>query len=421
MKIKSIIKELKDLEELTIRCMKCGTCQAECPVYQISFREPSVARGKIALIESVFEGRLEKAELIYRHLDYCAHCGRCRATCPSGVKTDEIFFRAKHTLRKIKEMGFLQKAILTMVMKRQKLMSKLSPFMHAGMVMSNVLRRNRMVKGFIKLFTGNLLDRNVTTAPARSFSSRYAGWNRALNEKMQVIFYPGCAINFINTDWGEAIVETLRHLGVTVYVPPLGNCCGMPAATMGSLDFFDEGFHAIIDEFENLSIRYVITACPTCQYALHELGPSLTGRQSELIFVDILTFLDGILDANLGIVLDSRTALHVPCHYQSDLKEGLANIINGQIQSDFIPLENQGCCGFGGTFNLKNYGSSLSIALKEINEVKEKNIQALYAPCPGCAIQLADAAVQAGASVTVVHPIVLIHEELKKHVSKNQP
>jgi len=71
--------------------MKCGTCQAYCPLYQKDFEEPAVARGKIALIEAIYEGRFTEAGRILRHLDYCLLCGRCKANCPSGVITDEIF------------------------------------------------------------------------------------------------------------------------------------------------------------------------------------------------------------------------------------------------------------------------------------------------------------------------------------------
>ncbi|MBC7197334.1 MAG: (Fe-S)-binding protein, partial [Deferribacterales bacterium] len=48
-----LIKELKELEELVLQCMKCGTCQAHCPLYQKDLLESTVARGKISLIESV--------------------------------------------------------------------------------------------------------------------------------------------------------------------------------------------------------------------------------------------------------------------------------------------------------------------------------------------------------------------------------
>ncbi len=40
----------------------------------------------------------------------------------------------------------------------------------------------------------------------------------------------------IFTDWGEKIIKLLNKLGVTVIVPDINYCCGIPAATMGNID-----------------------------------------------------------------------------------------------------------------------------------------------------------------------------------------
>ncbi len=99
-----ITKELQELEEMMLQCMKCGTCQSDCPLYRTDGRESSVARGKISLIQSVYEGRIEDAGEIFEHIDKCLLCGRCKHVCPSGVKkTDEIFLKGKEVLRKIKK------------------------------------------------------------------------------------------------------------------------------------------------------------------------------------------------------------------------------------------------------------------------------------------------------------------------------
>ncbi len=33
----TLIDELKELEQLVIKCMKCGMCQAVCPLYKCNF------------------------------------------------------------------------------------------------------------------------------------------------------------------------------------------------------------------------------------------------------------------------------------------------------------------------------------------------------------------------------------------------
>lgn len=77
---------------------------------------------------------------------------------------------------------------------------------------------------------------------SKPFSETHGGLHPAKggDERDTVLFYPGCAINFIYTDWGgEAVVKVLNHFGVSVHVPPHTNiCCGVPAATMGELELY---------------------------------------------------------------------------------------------------------------------------------------------------------------------------------------
>lgn len=128
-----IIKELQELEEMMLQCMKCGTCQSDCPLYRTDQRESSVARGKISLLQSVYEGRIEDAGEILEHIDKCLLCGRCKHVCPSGVKTDEIFLKGREVLRKIKKLPKWQKSVLNIAMEKPELMAKLSPLMHIGL------------------------------------------------------------------------------------------------------------------------------------------------------------------------------------------------------------------------------------------------------------------------------------------------
>ncbi len=55
-------KNLKDLEEQIRQCVKCGACQAHCPVFGEQKRESVVARGKVALAHALLEQEVELDE-----------------------------------------------------------------------------------------------------------------------------------------------------------------------------------------------------------------------------------------------------------------------------------------------------------------------------------------------------------------------
>ncbi len=41
------------------QCNKCGFCQVACPIFRSTGHESGVARGRLALLRAIIEGRLE--------------------------------------------------------------------------------------------------------------------------------------------------------------------------------------------------------------------------------------------------------------------------------------------------------------------------------------------------------------------------
>ncbi len=406
----NIINELKELEELIMRCMKCGTCQSTCPLYLKDLKEQSVARSKIALIESVYEGRLEDACKILKYIDYCILCGRCKAICPSGVKVDEIFLRARYVLRKIQKMKRWQKAVLRIAMEKPELLAKLSPLMHIALKFSAKKVKEDIFQPLLKEYS----DRRIVSVKKEPFAAKFKGLHRAKDEKKRVVFYPGCAVNFIFPNIGEAIIGTLNYCGVSVEVGDINKCCGVPAASMGDIDLYKKMVHENFDYFESLKTEYAITCCPTCEYGFKDLGARMTGRASPMKIIDILVFLREVAGLDISTELNKKMSLHLPCHYDAS-KSGLPlDFIKRHIKGEFIELQNQDCCGFGGTFSLKFYKNSKQISTSKAEEIKEKDIRHLFTPCPGCIMQLTDALSTVNADTEVSHPVEAIFKEIKK-------
>jgi len=404
--MEDLVKELKELEELVIKCMKCGTCQAHCPLYKKDFFEQSVARGKISMIESVYEGNLKDASRILKYIDYCLMCGRCKNNCPSGVKTDEIFLRAKSALRKVEKLPSWGKFVLKIVMEKPELLSRISPLMHIGLKFGSKQVKDDVFKPLFGLYS-----RNVASFAKKSFCDDYAGFHQAENEKLRVIFYPGCAVNYIYKHWGETIVKLLKKLNVSVYVPDVNKCCGIPAATLGDMELYAK----MVDEnrrlFKSLDAGYVITCCPTCSYGLFDMGETVAHETFDKKEMDILVFLKEMMGLSPKQLTLEKTSLHIPCHYNHSEDALLKNLIT-DISENYYELKDQSCCGFGGTFNLKNYDSSKNIVKNKTVEVREEKVKKLFTPCPGCAMQLTDGIIREGGEADVLHPVELIYRGL---------
>lgn len=410
--MEDIIKELKELEELVMRCMKCGACQSVCPLYQKDLIEQSVARSKIALIESVYEGRLEDAGKILKYIDYCILCGRCKANCPSGVKVDEIFLRARSVLRKIQKMKGWQKAVLKIAMEKPELLAKLAPLMHIALKFSSKKVRDDVFQPILKEYS----DRRVVSIKKEPFTNKFKGLHRARNERMRAIFYPGCAVNFIFPRIGESIIGLLNYCNVSVEVGDVSKCCGIPAASLGDIELYKKMVHENLDYFDSLKPDYIITCCPTCEYGLKDLGLRTTERKPQTQIIDILVFLEEVAGLEIMVEINEKISLHMPCHYDTSKSAVPVKFLKKHIKGDFMPLENQDCCGFGGTFSMKFYKNSKQISVPKAEEVKSKGIKHLFTPCPGCIMQLTDALSTIESDAKASHPVEMLYGEIEKQV-----
>ena len=82
--------------EKFLDCVHCGLCTAACPTYLETGDENNSPRGRIYLMRSVVDGRLELTKKVERHLDLCLDCRACETACPSGVQYGRLIepFRA---------------------------------------------------------------------------------------------------------------------------------------------------------------------------------------------------------------------------------------------------------------------------------------------------------------------------------------
>jgi len=93
--IKHLVELLKSLDNKLAKCMKCGFCQAVCPLYNETFRESDVSRGKIAILEGLADSLLNNTEVASDRINRCITCGSCKINCPSGVDTLDIFYHSR--------------------------------------------------------------------------------------------------------------------------------------------------------------------------------------------------------------------------------------------------------------------------------------------------------------------------------------
>src|SRR5512132_4404931 len=72
------------------RCVHCGLCLAYCPTFSELGTEMDSPRGRIMLIKSLAEGRINLTDSTVAHLDLCLGCRACETVCPAGVPYGQL-------------------------------------------------------------------------------------------------------------------------------------------------------------------------------------------------------------------------------------------------------------------------------------------------------------------------------------------
>src|SRR3984885_9966721 len=88
--------QLRDLDYSVVQqCMHCGLCLPTCPTYDATKSERNSPRGRIALMRSIADGRLEPTATFADEMYYCLGCLACMTACPAGVDYAELFEHAR--------------------------------------------------------------------------------------------------------------------------------------------------------------------------------------------------------------------------------------------------------------------------------------------------------------------------------------
>ncbi len=420
------MKSLNELLEEAGRCVKCGNCLAQCPVYAETLEEPLSSRGKMALIESLREQNLNFSERFSKILSQCLLCGTCTENCPNGVSADEIIREARSFLVKEKGLSLPKKAIFKYLLNSDHLMPWL---IKGGAALQNLfLKRIPEESGLRLRFPVPFLDQRRFIPPLAPdpFLDIYSGWIRAEKEVIRVGLFVGCVSNYLFPDISRSTLELLLRQGISVFIPKDQYCCGLPALGSGDEETSISLAKKNMAAFAAEDLKQIIVPCASCAAMLKLDYPSLlaadeSAKEVALVFSekikDLPSFLAQITDgqplAPKGEKKILRVTYHDPCHLRrklgvfSEPRQLLRN--SPGIEYIEMPDANR-CCGQGGSFNIANYDLSLKIAERKIRALAETKADVITTTCSGCLLQLMDGLHQAGLKKEVRHLAEMLYQ-----------
>jgi L-lactate dehydrogenase complex protein LldE len=199
---------------------------------------------------------------------------------------------------------------------------------------------------------------------------------------------------------GRAVVELLERLGHEVDVPLEQTCCGQMHHNSG---YVEDGL-ALARRFERIfdGAEAVVSPSASCVGMVREHCPAVAGRTYELteFLVDRL----GIVD--VGASFPHRVTLHPTCHSLRVLRVGdrprrLLEAVRG---IELVDLgEAQECCGFGGTFAVKNADTSMAMLSDKLRRILDTRAEVCTAADTSCLMHIGGALRRQRAGVRTLH------------------
>ncbi len=229
-----------------------------------------------------------------------------------------------------------------------------------------------------------------------------------------------CINDALFPDVGKAVVTLLRRLGVEVDFPEAQTCCGQPMINTGYLDEAVPPLRSFVKAFDGYDA--VVTPSGSCAGSARHQHPIVAQRHAErsgdtgLVAAvertaprtyELSEFLVDVLGVtDVGAYFPHRVTYHPTCHSLRMLGVGdrptqLLQAVRGLELVDLPRAEE--CCGFGGTFAVKNADTSVAMVSDKARHVRETGAEVLVAGDSSCLMNIGGALTRQRAGVRVMH------------------
>jgi L-lactate dehydrogenase complex protein LldE len=228
---------------------------------------------------------------------------------------------------------------------------------------------------------------------------------------VRVALFITCFNDTLFPEVGRATVRVLERLGVQVEFPAGQTCCGQM--------HFNSGYHdacvPLVRRFAEVFAGYeaVVTPSASCAGMVRHYHKVV----DPSVAVPPVSELSEFIVDSLGVTeLDSffphRVAWHATCHSQRLLGtvDERARCLLGSVDGlELVDLAHPAeCCGFGGTFSVKNPDTSVAMGQDKVADVLDTGAEILAAADTSCLMHLGGllsrrARRAGGAPVRVMH------------------
>ncbi len=233
---------------------------------------------------------------------------------------------------------------------------------------------------------------------------------------MRVALFVTCFNDALYPQTGKAVVRLLERLGHQVQFPRAQTCCGQMHSNTGYADEALTLARRWVRIFEPYDA--VVIPSGSCAGTVRESYPRLAARAQDAAFgsaaaqlaprvYELTEFLVDVLGVeDVGAYFPHQVTYHPTCHSLRSLHVGdrprrLLSAVKGLSLVD-LPGAVE-CCGFGGTFALKNSDVSVAMGADKARHVRDTGAEVLCAVDNSCLTHIGGLLSRERSGVRVVH------------------
>lgn len=241
---------------------------------------------------------------------------------------------------------------------------------------------------------------------------------------MRVGLFVTCFNDTMFPGSAKAVVRVLERLGHEVVFPRGQTCCGQMHFNTGYQRECVPLVRKFVDDFAGLD--HVVSPSASCVAMVREYHPRVAevsgdtrlGRAVAETSPRVLEFTEFLVDVlgvtDVGASFPHRVTYHPTCHGLrvlglADRPTRLLSAVRGLTLTE-LPGARE-CCGFGGTFALKNADTSVAMGSDKARHVRETGAEVLAAVDNSCLTHIGGLLTRGNAGVRVMHVAEILASE----------
>ena len=240
---------------------------------------------------------------------------------------------------------------------------------------------------------------------------------------MRISLFITCYNDTLFPRTGQSVVRVLERLGHTIHFPREQTCCGQMHFNTG----YRQEAYPLAKRWVEIFADAEVVCIPSssCVAMIREYYPALAYENRD---ASMQTALEGLLPrvfefsellvdrlgvSEVGAYFPHRVTYHASCHGLSSLHLGdkplqLLRAVRGL---ELVPLENvDQCCGFGGTFAIKNADVSAAMLTDKLRAVLNTRAEVCTAVDNSCLMHLQGMLHRQFAGVRTLHLAEILAE-----------